>query len=57
MSTSSTIGTQKSGDMTVEVIDPVADYAALMQTLFDFPAIAAMFAGGFTHALRCACTP
>jgi len=43
-----TIGTQKSGDMAVEVIDPVADYAALMQTLFDFPAIAAMFAGGFT---------
>jgi phosphoglucomutase len=42
------IGTQKSGDMTVEIIDPVADYAALMQTLFDFPAIQAMFASGFT---------
>lgn len=42
-----TIGTQKSGDMTVEVIDPVADYAALMQSLFDFPAIANMFAEGF----------
>jgi phosphoglucomutase len=42
-----TIGTHKSGDMVVEVIDPVADYAALMQTLFDFPAIAAMFATGF----------
>jgi len=41
------IGTQKCGDMIVEVIDPVADYAALMQTLFDFPAIAAMFASGF----------
>jgi phosphoglucomutase len=41
------IGTQKSGDMTVEVIDPVADYAALMQTLFDFDAIRQMFAGGF----------
>ncbi|RYE07607.1 MAG: alpha-D-glucose phosphate-specific phosphoglucomutase [Hyphomicrobiales bacterium] len=41
------IGTQKSGDMVVEVIDPVADYAALMQTLFDFPAIANMFASGF----------
>ena len=25
--------------MTVEVIDPVADYAALMQKLFDFDAI------------------
>lgn len=44
----STVGMQKSGDMTVEVIDPVADYAALMQTLFDFPAIQAMFARGFT---------
>jgi phosphoglucomutase len=43
-----TIGTYKAGDMTVEVIDPVSDYAALMQTLFDFPAISAMFAGGFT---------
>ena len=43
----SRIGTQKSGDMTVEIIDPVADYAALMQTLFDFEAIRAMFAGGF----------
>jgi phosphoglucomutase len=43
-----TLGTQKSGDMSVEVIDSVDDYAALMQTLFDFPAIKAMFAGGFT---------
>ena len=33
--------------MTVEVIDPVADYAELMETLFDFDAIRAMFAGGF----------
>jgi phosphoglucomutase len=43
-----TIGSQKSGDLVVEVIDPVADYAALMQTLFDFPSIAKMFASGFT---------
>jgi phosphoglucomutase len=41
------IGTQRVGDMVVEVIDPVADYAALMETLFDFPAIQAMFASGF----------
>ncbi|MHA6689987.1 alpha-D-glucose phosphate-specific phosphoglucomutase [Devosia sp. A449] len=41
------IGTQRSGDMVVEVIDPVADYAALMQTLFDFDAIRALFASGF----------
>ncbi|HTJ56558.1 MAG TPA: alpha-D-glucose phosphate-specific phosphoglucomutase [Devosiaceae bacterium] len=42
-----TIGTQKSGNMTVEVIDPVADYAELMQTLFDFDAIANLLKGGF----------
>ncbi len=41
------IGLQRSGNMVVEVIDPVADYAALMQTLFDFPAIKSMFASGF----------
>ena len=33
--------------MTVEVIDPVKDYAELMETLFDFEAIRAMFKGGF----------
>ena len=44
----STIGAQKSGDMAVEVIDSVTDYANLMQTLFDFAAIKAMFANGFT---------
>ncbi len=41
------IGTTKLGDMTVEVVDPVTDYQALMETLFDFEAIRAMFAGGF----------
>ncbi|WP_134724815.1 alpha-D-glucose phosphate-specific phosphoglucomutase [Paracoccus luteus] len=34
--------------MAVEVVDPVADYAALMERLFDFDAIRALFAGGFT---------
>ena len=33
--------------MTVEVFDPVADYAELMGRLFDFPAIRALFASGF----------
>ena len=42
------IGTVQLGDMTVEVIDPVADYQALMTTLFDFDAIRGMFASGFT---------
>ena len=36
--------------MTVEVIDPVADYAALMEELFDFAAIRAAAADGFTIA-------
>jgi phosphoglucomutase len=35
------------GGMAVEVVDPVADYAALMERLFDFGAIRAMFAAGF----------
>jgi phosphoglucomutase len=41
------IGETRLGDMGVEVVDPVADYAALMESLFDFEAIRAMFAGGF----------
>ena len=40
-------GAQMVGEMTVEIVDPVADYAALMERLFDFPAIAKLFAGGF----------
>ena len=34
--------------MIVDVVDPVADYAALMESLFDFNALRAMFANGFT---------
>ena len=41
------IGTSTLGDLTVEVIDPVADYQSLMETLFDFDRIAALFARGF----------
>ena len=44
------IGTGALGGMTVEVIDPVADYAELMESLFDFAAIRAMFGQGFTMA-------
>jgi phosphoglucomutase len=32
-------GTRALGDMTVEIVDPVEDYAALMERLFDFDAI------------------
>lgn len=35
------------GSMTVEVIDPVADYADLMESLFDFEAVRALLKGGF----------
>lgn len=41
------LGTQMLGPMAVEVIDPVAAYAELMETLFDFEAIRALIAGGF----------
>lgn len=41
------IGKTSVVDMEVEVVDPVADYAELMETLFDFDAIRALFAGGF----------
>lgn len=34
-------GIVRIGDMDVEIVDPVADYADLMETLFDFPAIRA----------------
>ena len=42
------LGEQRLEDMVVEVVDPVADYAALMESLFDFDAIGALIAGGFT---------
>lgn len=42
-----TVGSFDLSGMTVEVIDPVTDYADLMETLFDFPAIRNLIAGGF----------
>ena len=44
------IGTAQVGDMVAEVIDPVADYAALMEQLFDFPAIRAAVQDGLSMA-------
>jgi phosphoglucomutase len=41
--------------MVVDVVDPVSDYAALMETLFDFSAIKAMFAGGFRMRMDSMC--
>ncbi|MEL7261421.1 MAG: alpha-D-glucose phosphate-specific phosphoglucomutase, partial [Pseudomonadota bacterium] len=43
-----TLGHRSHQGMEVEIVDPVEDYAALMETLFDFDKIAALFAGGFT---------
>ena len=40
-------GVKQVETMEVDVIDPVQDYAALMETLFDFPAIRAKIEGGF----------
>ncbi|MCJ8139702.1 alpha-D-glucose phosphate-specific phosphoglucomutase [Falsirhodobacter halotolerans] len=49
------LGETEIGGMAVEVVDCVADYAALMETLFDFDAIRAMFAGGFTMRFDAMC--
>lgn len=40
------LGEYTLGDMQVVVIDPVSDYAELMESLFDFDAIRAWFASG-----------
>ncbi len=43
-----TIGAQQVGTLHVEIVDPVAEYATLMESLFDFAAIRALIASGFT---------
>ena len=43
------LGEQLLGNMTVEVIDPVKDYAELMNHLFDFDRIKALFDSGLFH--------
>ncbi len=42
------LGPQHVEQMQVEVIDPVADYAAVMRELFDFEMLRGMFQRGFT---------
>jgi phosphoglucomutase len=42
-------GERHLGAMVIEVIDPVADYAKLMGTLFDFDQIQALFNSGHFH--------
>ncbi|HEX5454101.1 MAG TPA: alpha-D-glucose phosphate-specific phosphoglucomutase [Stellaceae bacterium] len=41
------LGRGRLGGMRVEVIDPVVDYAALMERIFDFDRIRDLFRGGF----------
>jgi phosphoglucomutase len=40
------LGVTQLDDMTVEIIDPVADYAELMESLFDFDQIRSLFRSG-----------
>lgn len=41
------LGETRLGDATIQVIDPVADYAELMESLIDFQGIADLFRSGF----------
>ncbi|MFN3360205.1 MAG: alpha-D-glucose phosphate-specific phosphoglucomutase [Pseudanabaenaceae cyanobacterium] len=43
------LGTSKLGDMVVEVIDPVTDYAQLMESIFDFERIHELLTNGRFH--------
>jgi len=42
-----TLGVTNLGEMAVEIVDPVTEYADLMGQLFDFDAIRALFASGY----------
>jgi phosphoglucomutase len=41
-----TLGRQQAGPLQIEVVDPVADYATLMESLFDFDAIRTLLTNG-----------
>ncbi|MCY1125635.1 alpha-D-glucose phosphate-specific phosphoglucomutase [Frigidibacter sp. RF13] len=49
------ISDQTIGNMTVCVVDPVSDYATLMESLFDFTKMRALFAGGFRMRFDAMC--
>ncbi len=42
------LGDTQLGDLTISVVDPVADYHELMRELFDFDAIRKLLSGGFS---------
>jgi phosphoglucomutase len=50
-----TISEASLGGMKVSVVDPVIDYANLMETLFDFPKLRDMFAAGFRMQFDAMC--
>lgn len=55
-----TVGTYYMGDMTIDVINPVTDYADLMEELFDFKRMREWFANGHTlrfDAMHAVCGP
>jgi len=49
------VGETTVGAMRVSVVDPVVDYARLMETLFDFGKLRALFAGGFRMRFDAMC--
>lgn len=49
------IGRVHLGPMIIDVVDPVSDYATLMESLFDFPKIRAMFQSGFRMRMDSMC--
>jgi phosphoglucomutase len=51
----SVVGRTHLDGMVVDVVDPVADYATLMESLFNFSAIRAMFDGGFRMRMDSMC--
>jgi len=46
-----TIGTQQIEELKVTIIDPVSDYAELMQTIFDFPLLKQSISSGYITLL------
>ncbi len=41
------VGETRLGEMAIEIVDPVADYAALMERIFDFDRLRDLFRSGF----------
>jgi phosphoglucomutase len=49
------VGESRLGEMLVEVVDPVAAYADMMEELFDFKALRGLFHEGFTMRMDSMC--